>query len=82
MATKLTRMRAKALRVGARGRSGDDGGPRDVGTRKQRGIAKQKIETGCVLVFFCKAIGSPISTVYYLRIKSYGQWLTTLGGID
>ena len=83
MAKKLTRMHAKALGVGARGRSGDDGGPRDVGARKQRGIAKQKIETGCVLVFFCKATGSPISTVHYLWIKSYGQWLTTtLGGID
>ena len=29
----------------------DDGELRRVGTRKQRGIAKQKIETGCVLVF-------------------------------
>ena len=27
------------------------------------------------------AVGSPVSTVY-LRIKSYGQWLTALGGID
>ena len=29
----------------------DDGELRRVGARKQRGIAKQKIETGCVLVF-------------------------------
>ena len=29
----------------------DDGELRRVGTRKQRGIAKRKIETGCVLVF-------------------------------
>ena len=29
----------------------DDGELRHVGARKQRGIAKQKIETGCVLVF-------------------------------
>ena len=28
----------------------DDGKLRRVGTRKQRSIAKQKIETGCVLV--------------------------------
>ena len=48
---KPTRMRAKAPGVGARGRSSDDGGPRCVGARRQRGIAKQKIETGCVLVF-------------------------------
>ena len=46
---KPTRMRAKALGVGARGRSGDDDRPRDEGARKQRGIAKQKIETGCVV---------------------------------
>ena len=51
---KPTRMRAKALGVGARGRSGDDGGPRDVEARKQRGIAKQNIETGCVLVFLAR----------------------------
>ena len=44
-------MRAKALGVGARGRSGDDGALRCVGAQKQRGIAKQRIETGCVLVF-------------------------------
>ena len=44
-------MRAKALGVGARGRSGDDGEPQGVGARNQRGIAKQKIETGCALVF-------------------------------
>ena len=48
---KPTRMCAKALGVGERGRSSDEGGPRDVGARKQRGIAKQKVETGCVLVF-------------------------------
>ena len=75
MAMKLARMRAKALVVGARGRSGDDGEPQGGGARKQRGIAKQKIGTGC------KAIGAPISTLC-LRIKSYGQWLTTLGGLD
>ena len=45
------RMRAKALGVGARSRPGDDGEPQGVGARKQRGIAKQKIESGCVLVF-------------------------------
>ena len=48
---KPTRMRAKAFGVVARTRSGDDGGSRGVGARKQRGIAKQKIETGCVIVF-------------------------------
>ena len=37
--------RAKALGVGA------DGKPQGVGAREQRSIAKQKIETGCVLVF-------------------------------
>ena len=37
--------RAKALGVGA------DGEPQGVGGREQRGIAKQKKETGCVLVF-------------------------------
>ena len=44
---KPTRMRAKALGVSARGRSGDDGEPQGGGARKQRGIAKQKIGTGC-----------------------------------
>ena len=29
----------------------DDGELRRMGTRKQRGIAKQKVETGCVLAF-------------------------------
>ena len=48
---KPTRMRANALGVVARARSGDDSGSRGVGARKQRGIAKQRIETGCVLVF-------------------------------
>ena len=42
---KPGRMRAKALGVGA------DGEPQGVGAREQRGIAKQKIDTGCVLVF-------------------------------
>ena len=45
----------------------DDGELRRVGTRKQRGIVKQKIETGCVLVF-ARRVRSPISTVYS-RIK-------------
>ena len=40
--------RAKALGVGARGRSGYDGELRRVGARKQRGIAKHKMKTGCV----------------------------------
>ena len=45
--------RAKALGVGDGRRAGqvDDGELRRVGARKQRGIARQKIETGCVLVF-------------------------------
>ena len=42
--------RAKALGVVARARSGDDSASAR-GSSKQRGIAKQKIETGCVLVF-------------------------------
>ena len=45
MAMKLGWMRAKALGVGA------DGETQGVGAREQRGIAKEKIETGCVLVF-------------------------------
>ena len=42
---KPGRMRAKARGVGA------DAEPQGVGAREQRGMAKQKIETGCVLVF-------------------------------
>ena len=42
---KPGRMRAKALGVSA------DGVPQGVGAREQRGITKQRIETGCVLVF-------------------------------
>ena len=42
---KPGRMRAKALGEGA------DGEPQGVGAREERDIAKQKIETGCVLVF-------------------------------
>ena len=45
MAMKLGWMRAKALGVGT------DGETQGVGAREQRGIAKEKIETGCVLVF-------------------------------
>ena len=42
---KPGRMRVKVLGVGA------DGEPQGVGAREQRGIAEQKIETGCVSVF-------------------------------
>ena len=49
----------------------DDGELRRVGARKQRGIAKQKIETGCVLVF---ARRWGLQSVQYIRgFKSYGQ---------
>ena len=58
---KPTRMRAKALGLGARSRSGHDGDPQGGGPRKQRGIAKQKIETGCVLVVFCDRITNQYS---------------------
>ena len=42
---KLGRMHAKALGVGA------DGETQGMRAREERGIAKQKIETGCMLVF-------------------------------
>ena len=42
---KLGWMRAKALGVSA------DGETQGVGAREQRGMAKEKIETSCVLVF-------------------------------
>ena len=42
---KPGRMRPKALGVGV------DGEPQGVGARERRGIAQQKIETGCALVF-------------------------------
>ena len=45
----------------------DDGELRRVGTRNPRSIAKQKVETGCVLVKWM-VTGSTISTVYS-RIK-------------
>ena len=71
---KPGRMRAKTLGIGA------DAEPQGVGAREQRGIAKQKIETGRVLVFLQ---GNRITDQYsILAVKSYGQWLTTLGGID
>ena len=41
MAIKLGRMHAKALGVGAVGET------QGIGAREQRGIEKQKIETGC-----------------------------------
>ena len=57
----------------------DDGELRRVGTRKPRGIAKQKIEMGCVLVF---ARQQDHRSAQYIRgIKSYDPRLQTLVGI-
>ena len=49
----------------------DDGELRRVGTGKQQGIAKQKIETGRVLVFARRE--DHISVQYVRGLKSYGQ---------
>ena len=49
----------------------DDGELRRVGTRKQRSIAKQKIETDCVLVFARREDNQSLQ--YICGIKSYGQ---------
>ena len=62
--------RAKALGVGARGRSGDMA---SLGAweLKATGYCETEDRDG-LCVSICTAIGSPISIVY-LRIKSYGQ---------
>ena len=76
---KPGRMRAKALRVVARGRSVEcelgAWGLKDTGYR----VAEDRDGLRVSIYLHGEMITNQYSI---LAIKSYGQWLTTLGGID